>query len=73
MQIEHYPVCQTNENINALIQDKYAEEEKKAIAAGESELKAGEKVLKEATRLPEFQAVKSWQDTIMAEIKLKKH
>ena len=70
-QIESYPVVQTIENMNAFIRNKYEEEKKKAKAAGKSEFEAGEMATKEATKLPQFTAVKAWQDTL-AEIKLKK-
>ena len=70
-QIENYPVVQTIENLNELIQDKYEEEKQKAKAAGKSESDSEKKAFTEATRLPLFTAVKARQDT-MAEIKLKK-
>ena len=66
-QIESYPVGQTIENMNALIQNKYEEVKQKAKGAGKSESEAENKV----TKLPQFLAVKYWQDT-MAETKLKK-
>ena len=44
---------------------------KKAKAAGKSGSEAEKKAFVEATRLPQFTAVKARQDT-MAEIKLKK-
>ena len=70
-QIESYPVVQTIDNLNELIRDKYEEEKQKAKAAGKSEFEAEKKAFAEATRLPQFTAVKARQDT-MAEIKLKK-
>ena len=70
-QIESYPVGQTIDNMNAFIRDKYEEEKKKAKAARMSESEAEKKAFAEATKLPQFQAVKAWQDTL-AEIKLKK-
>ena len=70
-QIESYPVAQTVENLNALIRDKYEEEKKKAKAAGKSETEADRKAFTEAKKLPQFTAVRAWQDTL-AEIKLKK-
>merc|ERR1719341_2477666 len=70
-QIENYPVVQTIDNLNELIRDKYEEEKQKAKAAGKSECEAEKKAFAEATRLPQFTAVKARQDT-MAEIKLKK-
>ena len=70
-QIENYPVGQTVDNLNALIREKYEEEKQKAKASGKSESEAEKKAFAEATKLPQFQAVKARQDT-MAEIKLKK-
>ena len=70
-QIENYPVGQTIDNMNALIRDKYEEEKKKAKVGGKSESEAEKKAFSEAIKLPQFQAVKAWQDTL-AEIKLKK-
>ena len=70
-QIENYPVGQTIDNMNASIRDKYEEEKKKAKAVGKSDSDAEKKAFAEATKLPQFQAVKARQDT-MAEIKLKK-
>ena len=70
-QINSYPVGQTIENINVLIREKYEEEKNKAKAAGNSESEAEKKAFSEAIKLPQFQAVKAWQDTL-AEIKLKK-
>ena len=70
-QIESYPVGQTIDNLNALIRDKYAEEKQKAKASGKSESEAEKKAFAEATKLPQFAAVKARQDTL-AEIKLKK-
>ena len=68
-QIESYPVGQTIENLNALIRDKYEKEKKKAKAAGNTD--AEKSAFAEATKLPQLNAVKHWQDN-MAEIKLKK-
>ena len=70
-QIESYPVGQTIDNLNEEIREKYEEEKQKAKAAGKSESEAEKKAFAAATKLPQFQAVKAWQDT-KAEIKLKK-
>merc|ERR1712130_877537 len=70
-QIESYSVVQTIENLNEVIRDKYEEEKQKAKAVGKSDSEAEKKAFAEATKLPQFQAVKYWQD-IYAEIKLKK-
>ena len=70
-QIESYPVGQTIDNLNEEIREKYEEEKQKAKAAGKSESEAEKKAFAAATKLPQFQAVKAWQDT-NAEIKLKK-
>merc|ERR1712130_299649 len=70
-QIESYSVVQTIENLNQMIREKYEEEKQKAKAVGKSESEAEKKAFAEATKLPQFQAVKYWQD-IYAEIKLKK-
>ena len=61
--IENYTVCQTIENLNALVLDKYNEENAKATgkAAAESEGK----------EMPELLAVKKWLDNY-PEIILKK-
>ena len=70
-QIESYPVGQTIDNLNEEIREKYEEEKQKAKAAGKSESEAEKKAFAAATKLPQFQAVKAWQDT-NAEIKIKK-
>ena len=70
-QIESYSVGQTIDNLNEEIREKYEEEKQKAKAAGKSESEAEKKAFAAATKLPQFQAVKAWQDT-NAEIKLKK-
>ena len=61
--IENYTVCQTIENLNVLVLDKYNEENGKATgkAAAESEGK----------EMPELLAVKKWLDNY-PEISLKK-
>ena len=53
-QIEHYPVGQTIDNMNALIGEKYQEEKKNAQAAGNSVFEAEKKAFAEATKLPQF-------------------
>ena len=70
-QIESYPVGQTIENLNELIRSKHEEEKEKGKAAGKSESDAEKKAFAVATKLPQYTAVKHWQDT-MAEIKLKR-
>ena len=70
-QIESYPVGQTINKLNEEIRDKYEEEKQKAKSTGKSESEAEKKAFAAATKLPQFQAVKAWQDT-KAEIKLKK-
>ena len=70
-QIESYPVCQTVEHLNAIILAKYNEVKVKAKNSGKSPAQAEREATSEAIRLPQFQAVKAWQDT-NAEIKLKK-
>ena len=70
-QIDNYPVCQTIDNMNALIQDQYVKEKERAMAAGFLEPEGAKIAFIEATRLPQFKAVKTWLDA-NAEIKLKK-
>ena len=69
--IENYPVGQTIENLNDEIRDKYEAEKQKAEAAGKGVSEAEKKGFAASTKLPQFRAVKAWQDT-KAEIKLKK-
>ena len=69
--IENYPVGQTVENINEMLREKYDEEKQKANASGMSESECKEKAIATTTKLPQYQAVKAWQDSL-AEIKLKK-
>ena len=70
-QIDDYSVGQTIEHKNDLLREKYEEEKQKAKANGKFESEAEKKAFAAATKLPQFQAVKAWQDT-NAEIKLKK-
>ena len=69
--IENYTVVQTIETLNALILDKYNKEKEEAKAAGKSAAESETKARAEAYHLPQFKAVKAWQD-VEAEIKLKK-
>ena len=70
-QINDYPVGKSIENLNESLRNKYEEEKKKAKAAGKSESEAEKIAFALAIKLPQFQAVKAWQDT-NAEVKLKK-
>ena len=69
--IENYTVCQTVENLNALVLDKYNEEKAKAKAAGKSEAGAEREAEFKAKQMPELLAVQKWLDN-NAEISLKK-
>ena len=69
--IEKYTVAETIENLNALILDEYNKEKVKAKAAGENETDSAKEARAKALRLPQFNAVKKWQD-VEAEIKLKR-
>ena len=69
--IENYSVVQTIEKLNALILQKYNNEKKEAKTAGKSADESETKARAEAYHLPQFKAVKAWQD-VEAEIKLKK-
>ena len=69
--IQNFPVGQTIGNLNAEILAKYNQVQEDAKASGKSEKECLQKAKDEATKLPQFQAVKAWQD-INAEIKLKK-
>ena len=62
---------QTIENLNGEILAKYNQVLEEAKVSGKSERECREKARDEATKLPQFQAVKTWQD-INAEIRLKK-
>ena len=69
--IEKYTVGQTIDHLNALILEKYNEEKEKAKNAGDSDEATETKARTKAYHMPEFKAVKAWQD-VEAEIKLKK-
>ena len=69
--IESYPSGQTVENMNEFLRDKYNQEVQNAEKAGMEKSEAEKKAFAKTTKLPQFQAVKYWQDT-MAEIKLKR-
>ena len=69
--IENYTVGETIANLNAIILNKYNEIKEKAKAAGKSKTESEKKASAEAFHLPQFKAVKAWQD-VQAEIKLKR-
>ena len=69
--IENYTVVQTIANLNASILEKYKEEREKAKAAGKSEVESEKTAQAKAYHLPQFKAVKAWQD-VEVEIKLKR-
>ena len=68
--IEDYPPVQTVGHLNQEIVLKYNTEKEKAKASGMPEFEAGTSAQYMARRLPEFNAVKQWQD-VNVEIKLK--
>ena len=70
-QIENYPVGQTVENLEALVLAKYKKAKETAKNSGKSNSQAEREAANEAVRLPQFQALKAWQDAD-AEIKLKR-
>jgi len=69
--IENYTVGQTIEHLNTLILEKYNKEKEKFKTEGKSEAESERKAGAEAYHLPQFKAVKAWQD-VEAEIKLKR-
>ena len=69
--IEDYTIVQTVQNLNAEILDKYNKEKEKAKVAGKSESESEKKASAAAYHMPQFKAVKAWQD-VEVEIKLKK-
>ena len=69
-QIENYSVALTEERLEGLVLTKYNEVKEKVKHSGASDAKAEREAISEATRLPQFQALKTWQD-INAEITLK--
>ena len=77
--IENYTVVQTIANLNAsILEEEDAETRvsqkrkgKKAKAAGKSEVESEKTAQAKAYHLPQFKAVKAWQD-VEAEIKLKR-
>ena len=69
--IEDYTVAQTSENLNALVLDKYNEAKENAKAEGKLEVESEKAASAEASRVPQFMAVKAWQD-VEAEIKMKR-
>ena len=70
-QIENYPVARTVDKMAEFLNDKYEEVKHKAKSLGASEAEAEKKSFADVTKLPQFQALKAWQDTL-AEINLKK-
>ena len=70
-QIEHYNVVQTVSYLNEEIRVKHEEEKQKARAAGMSESEAEKEASGAAAKLPQYQAVRAWQDRSV-EITLKK-
>ena len=70
-QIEHYNVVQTVSYLNEEIRVKHEEEKQKATAAGMSESEAAKEASAAAVKLPQYQAVRAWQDRSV-EITLKK-
>ena len=60
--IENYTVAQTSENLNALVLHKYNEAKENAKAEGKLEVESEKPASAEASRVPQFMAVKAWQD-----------
>ena len=60
--IDNYPISQSINHMNELLLGKYEEETARAKAAGKSKSGAEKKAFALATKLPQFQAVKAWQD-----------
>ena len=70
-QIEHYNVVQTVSYLNEDLLVKHEEEKQKATAAGMSKSEAEKEASAAAEKLPQYQAVRAWQDRSV-EITLKK-
>ena len=70
-QIERYLVVQTVSNLNEEVRVKHEEEKQKAKHSGKPEFEAEKEASAAATKLPQYQAVRAWQDR-RAEITLKK-
>ena len=70
-QIEHYNVVQTVSYLNEDLLVKHEEEKQKATAAGMSESEAEKEASAAVAKLPQYQAVRAWQDRSV-EITLKK-
>ena len=68
--IDSYPVCQTIDQLNKVIEDKFNEVFAKSKAAGKSDAESKRAAESEALKLPQYQAVQRWQDHA-AEIKVK--
>jgi hypothetical protein len=69
--IDHYTVGQTVNNLNECILRIYNDVKEKTRAAGKSATAAESEAKVQALKLPQFQALKTWQDT-NAEINLKR-
>ena len=70
-QIEHYPVVETIEKLEALVLAKYNKAKEAARNSGKSLTQVERDAVGEAMRLPQCQALKAWQDAD-AELKLKR-
>ena len=70
-QIEHYNIVQTVSYPNEEMLVKHEEEKQKATAAGMSESEAEKEASAATGKLPQYQAVRAWQDRSV-EITLKK-
>ena len=68
--IDSYPVCQTIDHLNKVIKEKFSEVFEKSKAAGKSDAESKRAAESVALKLPQYQAVQSWQDNA-AEIKVK--
>ena len=68
--IDNYAIGQTIPTLNALIVDEFNKAKDNLLASGESEVDAESKARSKAFHLPQFKAVRAWQD-VEAEIKVK--
>ena len=68
--IDSYSVCQTIDHLNKVIEDKFSEVFEKSKATGKSDAESKRAAESVALKLPQYQAVQSWQDNA-AEIKVK--
>ena len=69
--IDNYAVGQTIPTLNTLIVDEFNKAKENLLASGESEVDAESKARSKAFHLPQFKAVRAWQD-VEAEIKVKR-